>query len=68
MRATGKFDTKEFGLRLWGDIFFDDKRRKFTRTQLDGDDKRTFVRFILEPLYKLYSQVRPSCLYLSVEY
>ncbi|KAF8313997.1 P-loop containing nucleoside triphosphate hydrolase protein [Clavulina sp. PMI_390] len=53
----GKFDTKEFALRLWGDIYFNEDGRKFTRTQDNMDHKRTFVRFILEPLYKLYSQV-----------
>jgi U5 small nuclear ribonucleoprotein component len=53
----GKMDTDEFALRLWGEIFFDGEKRKFTRYQSDPEDKRTFVRFILEPLYKLYSQV-----------
>ncbi|KAF9507980.1 hypothetical protein BS47DRAFT_1488591 [Hydnum rufescens UP504] len=52
----GKFDTDEFALRLWGDIYFDSKSRKFTRKQADPEDKRSFVHFVLEPLYKLYSQ------------
>ena len=50
-------NTKEFALRLWGDIYFNTEDRKFTRNQADAEDPRTFVRFILEPLYKLYSQV-----------
>lgn len=55
----GDVDTYEFSRRLWGDIYFDRRNRKFTRKQSDPEDKRTFVHFILEPLYKLYSQV--SC-------
>ncbi|KAF8333143.1 P-loop containing nucleoside triphosphate hydrolase protein [Cantharellus anzutake] len=52
----GSVDTKEFALRLWGDIYFDSDTRKFTRQQSDLEDKRSFVQFILEPLYKLYTQ------------
>jgi 116 kDa U5 small nuclear ribonucleoprotein component len=58
--APGKFDTDEFALRLWGDIYFDSKSRKFTRKQADPEDKRSFVHFVLEPLYKLYSQASVS--------
>ncbi|KAG8900279.1 hypothetical protein FRB99_006147 [Tulasnella sp. 403] len=50
-------DVHGFGQRLWGDIYFDPRSRKFIRKQGDPEDKRTFVHFILEPLYKLYSQV-----------
>lgn len=46
-----------FADRLWGDIYFDADNRKFTRKQADPESNRTFVHFILEPLYKLYSQV-----------
>ena len=56
----GSFDIDEFAVRLWGNIFFDPKRRKFTRKGADVESKRTFVHFILEPLYKLYSQVSPA--------
>ena len=48
-------DVNGFADRLWGDIWFND--RKFTRKQPDPEANRTFVHFILEPLYKLYSQV-----------
>ena len=48
-------DVGSFADRLWGDIWFND--RKFTRKQPDPEANRTFVHFILEPLYKLYSQV-----------
>lgn len=42
---------------MWGDIYFNPETRKFTRKQADPEQTRTFVHFILEPLYKLYSQV-----------
>lgn len=48
-------DTKEFARRLWGDIFFNPKKRSFTRKAVEERAKRTFVNFVLEPIYKLYS-------------
>ncbi|KAL9121166.1 MAG: hypothetical protein Q9187_002281, partial [Circinaria calcarea] len=48
-------NAKEFGLRLWGDIFFNPRRRSFTRKGVEERSKRTFVNFVLEPIYKLYS-------------
>ncbi|OCF73033.1 U5 small nuclear ribonucleoprotein component [Kwoniella mangroviensis CBS 8886] len=53
----GSFDVDEFALRLWGNIYFDEEKRKFTRKPADVESKRSFVHFILEPLYKLYTQV-----------
>lgn len=54
---TGSLDVAAFADRLWGDIYFNSETRKFTRKQADPEQNRTFVHFILEPLYKLYSQV-----------
>ncbi|KAI9783457.1 MAG: hypothetical protein M1816_001381 [Peltula sp. TS41687] len=48
-------NTTEFGARLWGDIFFNQRSRKFTRKAMEERAKRTFVSFVLEPVYKLYS-------------
>lgn len=48
-------DTKDFARRLWGDIFFTPKKRSFTRKAVEEGAKRTFVKFVLEPIYKLYS-------------
>lgn len=48
-------NAKEFAVRLWGDIFFNPKRRSFTRKGTEEQSKRTFVNFVLEPIYKLYS-------------
>jgi U5 small nuclear ribonucleoprotein component len=46
-----------FADRLWGDIYYDGERRKFTRKAADAESLRSFVQFVLDPLYKLYSQV-----------
>lgn len=50
-----KVDAAQFGARLWGDIFFNPKSRKFSRKGMEERAKRTFVNFILEPIYKLFS-------------
>ncbi|KAL4977848.1 P-loop containing nucleoside triphosphate hydrolase protein [Aspergillus desertorum] len=50
-----KIETADFAIRLWGDIFFNPKSRKFTRKGVEENSKRTFVNFVLEPIYKLYS-------------
>lgn len=47
--------TSDFAARLWGDIFFNPTSRKFTRKGVEENAKRTFVKFVLEPIYKLYS-------------
>lgn len=49
------FDAAQFSSRLWGDWYFQPDR-SFKRKAPPGGE-RTFVQFILEPLYKLYSQV-----------
>lgn len=54
---TGKLDVNSFADRLWGDIYFNPESRKFTRKPADPEMARSFVYFVLEPLYKLYSQV-----------
>lgn len=53
----GKVDVPTFANRLWGDIYFNSDTRKFTRKPSDPEHLRSFVHFILEPLYKLYSHV-----------
>ncbi len=45
----------DFAMRLWGDIFFNPRSRKFTRKAVEERAKRTFVNFVLEPIYKLYA-------------
>lgn len=53
----GSLDVTAFADRLWGDIYFNEETRKFTRKAADPEQSRTFVHFILDPLYKLYSHV-----------
>jgi U5 small nuclear ribonucleoprotein component len=42
---------------LWGDLYFDETTRKFAKKQPNPNAQRTFVHFILMPLYKIFSQV-----------
>ncbi|CAL1385031.1 unnamed protein product [Linum trigynum] len=51
------FDTSKFAARLWGDKYYHPQSRTFQKTPPEGGGDRSFVQFILEPLYKLYSQV-----------
>ncbi|KAJ1921098.1 hypothetical protein H4219_000957 [Mycoemilia scoparia] len=49
---------QDLAKRLWGDIYFSKEKRTFVRKAGAGtDDNRSFVHFVLEPLYKLHSQV-----------
>lgn len=53
----GGLDVAAFADRLWGDIYFNSETRRFTRKAADPEANRSFVQFVLEPLYKLYTQV-----------
>ncbi|KAJ9619883.1 hypothetical protein H2203_008157 [Taxawa tesnikishii (nom. ined.)] len=53
--ANSALDVTEFSRRLWGDIYFNPGSRKFTRKATEPGSKRSFVNFVLEPIYKLYS-------------
>lgn len=49
---------EEFAKRLWGDSFLDPTTRTFHKSTRDCSAKgveRTFVDFVLKPLYKIYS-------------
>ncbi|CAO3665324.1 unnamed protein product [Rhizopus stolonifer] len=52
-----EFDANAFAKRLWGDVFFNAENGSFHRKANNGQNKRTFIHFILEPLYKIYAQV-----------
>ncbi|KAL5007165.1 hypothetical protein ScPMuIL_015971 [Solemya velum] len=53
----GGINVTEFGRRLWGDIYFNSRTRKFTKKPPHSTSQRSFVEFILEPLYKIFAQV-----------
>jgi len=45
---------KTFAKMLWGDVYFDKRSRKFLKKPTgDENSYRSFVEFILEPLYKI---------------
>lgn len=48
---------EEFAKRLWGDCYLDPSTRRFHRSSRDCGSAvgRTFVSYILEPLYKIYA-------------
>jgi len=50
-------DPGEFALRMWGDIYLDPVTRTFKKQPTMDGLSRTFVQYVLEPLYKIYSQV-----------
>lgn len=56
MYAT-QFDYAQFALKLWGDVYFNAKTRKFSKKPTTASQQRTFIEFVLEPLYKIFSQV-----------
>jgi U5 small nuclear ribonucleoprotein component len=62
---------------LWGDVFFDKENKKFLTKKLSSNTqslKRTFVEFVLEPLYKIFAhclakedtELREFCLKLGL--
>lgn len=50
-------NTQEFARRLWGDMYFNSKTRKFSKKAAHASAQRSFVEFVLEPVYKLVAQV-----------
>lgn len=51
---TGGFPARKFARRLWGDVYMHDDR-SFQRRPQDSGNQRTFIHFVLRPLYKIYS-------------
>jgi len=50
-------DAQSFAARLWGNIYWNPKRKAFTRKPIEPESKRGFDYWILEPTYKIYSCV-----------
>ncbi|KAJ1765058.1 hypothetical protein IW140_006497 [Coemansia sp. RSA 1813] len=50
---------KELAKRLWGDIYYHPGRRTFVRKKAKDakEAKRSFVHFVLEPLYKIFAHI-----------
>lgn len=64
MRSQQAIDPEKFARFLWGDIFFDEEKRKFKRDSQQGSNPRSFVYYVLEPFYKVIavsiSEERPE--------
>lgn len=48
---------KQFASKLWGNMYLDGETSKFVTQPPNRGSKRSFVEFILEPLYKLFRLV-----------
>lgn len=53
------FGAADLGKRLWGDWFINPRTHAITKNKaaVGANPTRTFVQFVLEPLYKIYSHV-----------
>ncbi|KJE94786.1 elongation factor Tu GTP binding domain containing 2 [Capsaspora owczarzaki ATCC 30864] len=51
------FDAKELAKRLWGNSFYDPATRSFHAKSQNSTMQRSFVAFVMDPLYKLFAQV-----------
>ncbi|KKA26197.1 hypothetical protein TD95_000059 [Thielaviopsis punctulata] len=51
----GGINTDDFAKRLWGDVYFNPKKRNFTRKPVEEGATRSFLKFVLDPVYKLFS-------------
>lgn len=49
---------EDFAKRLWGDWYFDEYNNTLTRQKPKGGGAvRSFIQYILEPVYKMYAQI-----------
>lgn len=46
-------DTEIFAKMLWGDIYYNRELRKFSKKPNEKSPNRSFVEFVLEPMYKI---------------
>lgn len=44
-----------FSSILWGDYYFNSETKKFAKKPPSPLSKRTFVEFILDPIYKIFA-------------
>ncbi|KAK2014845.1 elongation factor Tu GTP binding domain-containing protein [Colletotrichum eremochloae] len=51
----GGINAEDFAKRLWGDVYFNPEKRSFTRKPLETRSSRSFVNFVLEPIYKIFT-------------
>jgi len=51
----GTFDAQQFAQCLWGDLYFNEESGRFQKNPPDADQPRSFVQFVLEPIYKIFA-------------
>ncbi|RCI07972.1 hypothetical protein L249_7870 [Ophiocordyceps polyrhachis-furcata BCC 54312] len=51
----GEVNAQDLAKRLWGDVYYNPEKRNFTRKPLESATPRSFVHFILEPIYKIFT-------------
>lgn len=51
----GNFDPKQLAKCLWGDLYFNQETGGFQKNAPDADQPRSFVQFVLEPIYKVFA-------------
>lgn len=51
----GDINADDFARRLWGDVYYNPKKRNFTRKPAEERSARSFVHFVLEPIYKIFT-------------
>lgn len=49
------FDHTTFAKCLWGDLYFNPDTKKFQKQPPDSEAPRSFVQFVLEPIYKVFA-------------
>ena len=55
IQGASNLDHKAFARRLWGDSYFHPDTRAFKRKPPAAGGERSFVSFVLEPLWKVYA-------------
>jgi elongation factor 2 len=50
-------DTQKLMKRLWGDNFYHGKDKKWKKDSQKGCEKRAFVQFVLDPIYKVFDAI-----------
>merc|ERR1712110_105752 len=52
-----KTDVAKLMKKLWGDWYFNAKEKKWKKDSQSGCEKRAFVQFVLDPIYKVFDAI-----------
>lgn len=53
----GLIDTQKMAKFLWGNVFYNLTTRKFQKQKAGEETIRSFIHFVLEPFYKIFTTV-----------